>query len=80
LEANLSVIYAASGDPTDLERFKTKAAANDPPLTVVTKWDLLSESEGKTLAESFHWDQQGLVDLEILWRSSVFGGLASMLP
>lgn len=73
----MSVIYAASGNATDLDRFKIKAAANIPPIIVVTKWDLLSEAEGTALS-AFHWDQQALVDLEILWRCSKFGGLASM--
>lgn len=75
MQNNLSVIYTASGNATEIERFRVKAAANDPPLTVVDKWDLLSESEAESL-QALRWDQQAIVDLEILNRCSVFGGMA----
>ncbi|CAK1362868.1 hypothetical protein CB0940_04977 [Cercospora beticola] len=71
----LSIIFAASGNASEVERFKQVAAANRPPLTVLSKWDLLSEAEGDAL-QAMHWDQQALVDLEILKRCSVFGGVA----
>lgn len=71
----LSIIFAASGNTSEVEHFKQVAAANSPPLTVLNKWDLLSEAEGDAL-QAMHWDQQALVDLEILKRCSVFGGMA----
>lgn len=70
---NLTTIFAASGNETDLDRFRVKAAEHDPPKLVLTKWDLLSKDESRALA-AMHWDQQALVDLEILKKCSVFGG------
>lgn len=69
----LNLIYAASGDPTDLGRFKAKAAAHAPPVQVVTKFDLLPHSGAAALKE-MSWDQQALVDYEVLKRCSLFGG------
>lgn len=71
----LSTIFAASGDAYELERFRTKGAEHDPPISIVTKWDLLSAEDSKALKE-LHWDQQALVDLEVLKKCSVFGGYA----
>lgn len=71
----LKIIYVASGNATEIERFKVKAAANNVRLTVVDKWDLLDEQQSTEL-KSMHWDQQALVDLEILMRCSVFVGMA----
>jgi len=72
---SLEIIYVASGNATEIERFKVKAAANNVRLTVVDKWDLLDEQQSAEL-KKLHWDQQALVDLEILMRCSVFGGMA----
>lgn len=69
----LTTIFAASGNETDLERFRVKAAEYTPSIVVLTKWDLLPRYESQALAK-LHWDQQALVDLEILKRCSVFGG------
>ena len=44
-------------------------------LTVLDKWDLLDEAQ-TTALKKLHWDQQALVDLEILMRCSLFGGMA----
>ncbi|KAM3420886.1 hypothetical protein BST61_g4121 [Cercospora zeina] len=71
----LSVIFAASGNASEVEHFKQIAAANKPPLTVLSKWDLLSRAEAEAL-RAMHWDRQALVDLEILRRCSIFGGMA----
>ncbi|PPJ56709.1 hypothetical protein CBER1_09500 [Cercospora berteroae] len=71
----LSIILVASGNASEVERFRQVAAANRPPLTVLSKWDLLSEAERDAL-QAMHWDQQALVDLEILKRCSSFGGMA----
>lgn len=73
LKHNMGIIYAASGDPEDLRRFKAKAAAHSPPVQVVTKFDLLPPSDAATL-NKMTWDQQALVDYEVLKRCSVFGG------
>jgi hypothetical protein len=72
---NLKIVYVASGNASEIERFKVKAAANNVRLTVVDKWDLLGEQKSAEL-KKLHWDQQALVDLEILMRCSVFGGMA----
>jgi hypothetical protein len=67
----LSVIYAASGDLEGLEHFKAKGMAHRPAVRVVTKMDLLEEGAMDDLT----WDQQALVDWEVLQRCSVFGGI-----
>lgn len=76
LKHKLSLIYAASGDPTDLGRFKAKAAAHVPSVKVVTKFDLLP-ANGTAALKKMSWDQQALVDYEILTRCSIFGGLVA---
>ncbi|KAG9237517.1 hypothetical protein BJ875DRAFT_149015 [Amylocarpus encephaloides] len=70
---NLSIIYVTSGSKDDMARFKADAFASHK-LTTVTKQELL---EGKDLEHlnSLTWDQQGLVDYEMLLRSSSFGGI-----
>jgi hypothetical protein len=72
---DLKIIYVASGNASEIERFKVKASSHNPPLTVIDKWDLLDEPTSAEL-KALHWDQQALVDLEILMRCSVFGGMA----
>ena len=74
LKHNLHVMYVASGNSTDLDRFRDKAAAHRPPLNVTSKFDLLPEKEATALRE-LSWDQQALVDYEVLQRCSVFGGI-----
>lgn len=74
-EHSLKVVYVATGNATELERFKVKAAASTPPVVVTSKWDLLPASEAEALAE-LDWDQQALVDMEILMKCSIFGGFA----
>lgn len=71
----LNVIYTASGNASEIQRFKTKALANFPPLTVLDKFELLPRRDAEELKQ-LHWDQQALVDLEILLRCSMFGGMA----
>lgn len=73
LKHHLVLVYAASGDPMDLGRFKVKAAAHSPPVHVVTKFDLLPP-EGAAALKEMSWDQQALVDYEVLKRCSYFGG------
>lgn len=72
---NLSVIYLASGNPKDVIVF-TETAANRS-ISVSTKQDLLSEPEySAQLAEmeSLTWDQQALIDFEVLLRCALLGG------
>lgn len=73
LKHKLRTVYVASGNSTDLERFKTKAALHRPALNVTSKLDLLPPHELDNLAK-LTWDQQALVDYEVLQRCSVFGG------
>lgn len=74
-EHSLHVMYVATGNATELERFKAKAAAASPSVTVTSKWDLLPPDAAQALGE-LDWDQQALVDMEILMKCSVFGGFA----
>ncbi|QIW95270.1 hypothetical protein AMS68_000788 [Peltaster fructicola] len=69
----LNVMFVASGNASDLQRFKEKAAAYNPPLSVTSKLDLLSSAQLDEL-QALTWDQQALVDYEVLQRCSVFGG------
>jgi len=72
---NLPLIYLACGNEGDIERF-TDSAGNKS-IAVTTKNELLFGLGFKDeLAEmqALTWDQQGLVDYEVLLRSSVFGG------
>lgn len=74
LKHKLKVIYTASGNATDLARFKAKAAAHRPALNVTSKFDLLPQNEAAALQE-LSWDQQALVDCEVLQRCSILGGI-----
>ncbi|GIZ43910.1 hypothetical protein CKM354_000712200 [Cercospora kikuchii] len=73
-EHKLRVIYVASGNIEDVERLKQKAATEVPQIAVVSKTDLLPAHEASALSE-LSWDQQALVDWEVLKRCSVFGGI-----
>jgi len=73
LSHNLRLMYVASGNASELERFTSKAAAHNPPLAVTSKLSLLSQSALEEL-DALTWDQQALVDYEVLQRSSVFAG------
>lgn len=73
LANSLAVSYVASGNATDLARFRAKAAAHRPPVIVTSKFDLLPAREAAELKQ-LSWDQQALVDYEVLQRCSVFGG------
>lgn len=69
-----SVIYIASGNDTETARFAAEAAAMKPPITVISKNDLLA-GEDLTALEAMTWDQQAMVDYQILLKSSYFGGM-----
>lgn len=73
LSANLSTIYVTSGNPADITKFRKQASLKS--LNVATKHDLLSGSDLDEL-KRLTWDQQALVDYEVLLRSSTFGGIA----
>jgi hypothetical protein len=72
LASGLQVIYAASGNETELENFAAKAR-EQYKFIVTWKQRLLN---GRDLHElnSLMWDQQGLVDYEVMMKCSVFGG------
>ncbi|CAD0091038.1 unnamed protein product [Aureobasidium mustum] len=74
VEQNLSVIYVASGNATEISRFAEKAW-HLHSFNVTSKSSLLSGSDLEAL-ESLSWDQQGLVDYEVLRRSSSLAGFA----
>ncbi|KAK7743913.1 hypothetical protein SLS53_003935 [Cytospora paraplurivora] len=69
----LEVMYVASGNQEDVDRFAEKAYKNDG-IAVVSKKDLLSEPQQREALENLTWDQQGALDWEILSRSSFFNG------
>lgn len=72
-QADAKVMYVASGDSEATARLKNFAEAKHG-ISVVTKNELL---RGPELAElkALTWDQQGLVDFEVMLKSSVFGGV-----
>lgn len=69
---NLSTIYVASGSGPDISRFRSDAALQN--RTIITKEDLLSGADLEALGR-LTWDQQALVDFEVLLKSSQFGGI-----
>lgn len=73
LHHGLRTVYVSSGSGEEISRFATKAAAHSPPLSVLSKHSLLPPQALRDL-EALTWDQQALVDWEVLQRSSVFGG------
>ncbi|KAI7408689.1 hypothetical protein KC336_g13022 [Hortaea werneckii] len=73
LAHGLTTLYVSSGSSEEISRFATKAAAHAPPLTVLSKHSLLSPQALRDL-NALTWDQQALVDYEVLHRASVFGG------
>lgn len=69
----LRVIFAASGNDADLEKFAVKAKPLG--IDVVNKFDLLEGNDLREL-ENMSWDQRGLIDFEILLRGEQYGGYA----
>lgn len=68
---NLSTIFLATGSPEHRDRFREDAARDG--LSVVTKEDLLDEEELAEL-QNLTWDQQALVDYDVLMYSTSFYG------
>jgi len=71
--SNLTVIYASSDNPTDVLRF-ANLARNTYNITVTSKNDLL-RNEDLAALQALSWDQQALVDYDVLLRASRFGGI-----
>lgn len=72
IEKNLKIIYVASGNVSEIARFARKAA-DMHNITVVSKSTLLSPFSLASL-EQLTWDQQALVDYEVLRRSTSLAG------
>lgn len=70
---NSTLIYAASGDPEHLAQL-TSDAMEQHGITVVTKSELLRGEDLEEL-KAMSWDQQALVDYEVMLKSSFFAGL-----
>ncbi|KFZ13315.1 hypothetical protein V502_06686 [Pseudogymnoascus sp. VKM F-4520 (FW-2644)] len=70
--SSISHIYVASGDLEEVAKFKVDAAASN--ITVTTKFDLLDETDKATL-KMLSWDQQGMVDFQVMTKASDFGGI-----
>jgi len=71
IQTNLLLVYVASGEENEIQRFKKKA----PRLTIISKEDLLGESD-RNLLHDMTFDQQALVDYIVLSKASNFGGVA----
>ena len=74
LEHKLSIIYVASGNATEISRFSEKAWQLHS-INVTSKNSLLTSPDLAAL-EALTWDQQGLVDYEVLRRCSSLAGFA----
>ncbi|KAH8897455.1 hypothetical protein GQ53DRAFT_743147 [Thozetella sp. PMI_491] len=70
-ELNLTTIYVATGSKESRERFREDASRES--LSIVVKEDLLDEPELAEL-QKLTWDQQALVDFEVLMHSTWFYG------
>ncbi|KAK4219168.1 hypothetical protein QBC37DRAFT_478101 [Rhypophila decipiens] len=70
-ERNLSSVYLATGSAEHRDRFWKEAALEG--LVTFTKEDLLDAEEREELAR-MSWDQQALVDFEVLMHSAMFYG------
>ncbi|KAM7221099.1 hypothetical protein V8F06_003484 [Rhypophila decipiens] len=70
-ERNLSSVYLATGSAEHRDRFRKEAALEG--LVTFTKEDLLDAEEREEL-KKMSWDQQALVDFEVLMHSAMFYG------
>jgi hypothetical protein len=68
---NLTTIYLATGSPEHRDLFRADAAREG--ITVIVKEDLLGGAELAEL-QSLTWDQQALVDFDVLMHSTWFCG------
>ncbi|KAL3423530.1 hypothetical protein PVAG01_05277 [Phlyctema vagabunda] len=69
---NLSIMYVATGNPEELLKMEKKAWEK-AKIKVVSKYGLLNKGDGDYLRK-LTWDQQALVDYEMLLKASDFGG------
>jgi hypothetical protein len=68
IETNLSLVYLTTGNDTAAEK----------GITVTNKDELLAGEEFETerqLMQSMSWDHLGMIDYNVLLRSSMFGGM-----
>ncbi|KAI9648177.1 hypothetical protein NHQ30_002809 [Ciborinia camelliae] len=70
VDTNLTLIYVASGNQTEIARFSRDAAAYD----LTTKFMLL-DVEDREYLKTLAWDQQALVDFLVMMKSSSFVGI-----
>lgn len=73
-EAGISLIYVSSGSKSDMLRFREQAWEAHG-INVTTKDDLLTGDDLEVL-QAMTWDEQALIDYEILLKSSQFVGIA----
>lgn len=71
--ANLPVMYVASGNQTEVARFR-KDARLTHNMAIVTKSELLEEQDLEQL-QRLTWDQQALVDFLVMLKASGFSGV-----
>lgn len=65
-------VYIASGDPDQIARFVKELLTISPSIKVLTKSSLLPDSALSSLT----WDQQAMVDFQILERASYVMGVS----
>jgi hypothetical protein len=71
--SNLPVLYVASGNLTEVARFKADALETYG-ISVTTKNELL-EGEDLEKLQGLAWDQQALVDFQVMLKASSFAGI-----
>ncbi|KAL8350411.1 hypothetical protein RB598_005629 [Gaeumannomyces tritici] len=77
-ERKAPVMYLAQGASAANET-SLKARGEDLGATVVTKWDLLEGAGLQAEVQALHalsWDQQSLVDYEVMLRAGLVAGIA----
>lgn len=77
---NLNLIYVAGGNHEDVVQFTEEA--KELGIAVISKLDFIYGEEDAPLdSEGFYslsWDQKGVLDFEVLSRSSFFSGPAGV--
>lgn len=80
---NLSIVYVASGNQTQVDLLQVDLSdlripinsTHNSTVRVYQKWDLFDSEDAEAVKE-LRWDQLGLVDMDIMFRASKFLGLA----
>lgn len=78
LQKQLSLIYLSSGSPSETMKFTSTAGSPKYNMSTETRIHLLAAPEfeaERAELEALTWDQQALVDYEILLRASWFAGI-----